>query len=40
MVSQKANLQDPETRKLAEQIIKSQKREIDQMKKIIKRLEE
>jgi peptidoglycan/LPS O-acetylase OafA/YrhL len=40
MVSQKANLQDPETRKLAEQIIESQKREIDQMKKIIKRLEE
>lgn len=39
MVSQKAHLKDPETQKLAEQIIESQKREIEQMKKLIERLE-
>lgn len=39
MVSQKANLKDPEAVKLAEEIIEAQKREIAQMKKIIYRLE-
>ena len=39
MVSQKANLKDPEAIKLAEEIIEAQKREIAQMKKMIYRLE-
>lgn len=39
MVSQSATFEDPETAKLAKEIIEAQKREIDQMKKIIKRLE-
>lgn len=39
MVSEQATLEDPETRKLAEDIIEAQKREIAQMKKIIYRLE-
>lgn len=38
LTSQHANIDDPEVRELAEQIIKSQKREIDQMKNIIERL--
>jgi len=39
MVSQKANLQDPEAQKLAQDIIEAQKREIAQMQDMIKRLE-
>lgn len=39
MVSQKANLQDSEAIKLAEEIIASQKKEIAEMKKILERLE-
>ena len=39
MVSQQATFNDPETKKLAEEIIEAQKREIAQMKKIIYRLE-
>lgn len=39
MVSQKAHLKDPEAKKLAQDIIEAQKREIEQMKKMIKRLE-
>ena len=39
MVSQKAYLKDPEAKKLAQDIIEAQKREIEQMKKMIKRLE-
>lgn len=39
MVSQKANLQDPEAQQLAKDIIEAQKNEIAQMKAIIKRLE-
>jgi len=39
LTSQKANLKDPETKKLAEEIIKAQKKEIAQMKKLIERLE-
>ena len=39
MVSQKANLKDPEVRKLAEEIIKAQKKEIAEMEAMIKRLE-
>lgn len=40
MVSQKANLKDPETIQLSKEIIEAQEREIAQMKKIIERLEE
>ncbi|WP_339755381.1 DUF305 domain-containing protein [Algoriphagus aquimarinus] len=39
MVSQKAHLQDPEAQKLAQDIIEAQKKEIAQMKAMIKRLE-
>lgn len=39
MVSQQATFEDPEAKKLAEEIIEAQKREIAQMKKIIYRLE-
>ena len=39
LTSKRADLQDPETKKLAEEIIEAQKREIAQMKKIIYRLE-
>ncbi len=39
MTSQQADLKDPEAKKLAEDIIEAQKREIAQMKKIIDRLE-
>ena len=39
MVSQQATFEDPETAKLAKDIIEAQKREIAQMKKMIYRLE-
>jgi peptidoglycan/LPS O-acetylase OafA/YrhL len=39
MVSQSATFEDPETAKLAKEIIEAQKREIEQMKNIIRRLE-
>ncbi|WP_158860410.1 DUF305 domain-containing protein [Lunatibacter salilacus] len=40
LTSERANINDPEAQKLAEDIIKAQEREIEQMKKMIKRLEE
>jgi len=40
MVSQKANLSDPEAQELAQDIIEAQKREIAKMKKMIDRLTE
>ena len=40
MVSQKAQLKDPEAIKLAEEIIEAQKKEIAEMKRIIYRLEQ
>lgn len=39
LTSKRADIDDPETKKLAEEIIEAQKREIAQMKKIIYRLE-
>lgn len=39
LVSQQATFEDPETEKLAKEIIEAQKREIAEMKKIINRLE-
>lgn len=39
LTSNKADLKDPEVKKLAEEIIKAQEREIAEMKKMIKRLE-
>ncbi|WP_037316818.1 DUF305 domain-containing protein [Salegentibacter sp. Hel_I_6] len=39
LTSQQADLKDPETKKLAEEIIKAQKKEIAQMKELIERLE-
>ena len=39
MVSQQATFKDPETKQLSLDIIEAQKREIEQMKKIIQRLE-
>ncbi|MFC5269568.1 DUF305 domain-containing protein [Adhaeribacter terreus] len=38
LVSENADLQDPEVKKLAEQIISSQKEEISQMKAILERM--
>lgn len=39
LTSERANIQDPEVKELAEQIIEAQKREIEEMKKMIERLE-
>nr|MBS0038140.1 DUF305 domain-containing protein [Saprospiraceae bacterium] len=39
LTSNKADLKDPEVKKLAEEIIEAQKREIAEMKKMIERLE-
>lgn len=39
LTSSNANIKDPEVKKLAEDIIKAQKKEIDEMKKMIARLE-
>ncbi|MER2996359.1 DUF305 domain-containing protein [Pontibacter populi] len=39
LVSGQANLQDPEVQELARQIIKTQEKEIAQMKKILERME-
>ncbi len=38
LTSERANIQDPEVRKLADSIISAQKREIGEMKQMIKRL--
>lgn len=39
LTSERANIQDPEVEKLAKDIIKAQKKEIEEMKAMIKRLE-
>lgn len=39
LTSGKASLTDPEVKKIAQDIIKAQKREISEMKKMIERLE-
>lgn len=39
LTSERADIQDPEVKKLAEDIIEAQKREIAEMKAMIKRLE-
>lgn len=39
LTSGRADIQDPEVKKLADDIIKAQKKEIEQMKDMIKRLE-
>tara|TARA_R110002167_G_scaffold29771_4_gene99099 strand:+ start:2409 stop:2738 length:330 start_codon:yes stop_codon:yes gene_type:complete len=39
LTSSKADLKDPEVKKLAQEIIRAQEKEIDEMKKMIKRLE-
>lgn len=39
LTSERADIQDPEVKKLAEDIIKAQKKEIVEMKKMIERLE-
>jgi len=40
LTSERANIQDPEVRKLADGIIATQKREIGEMKQLIKRLKQ
>lgn len=39
LTSERADIKDPEVKKLAEDIIKAQKKEIEEMKSMIKRLE-
>ena len=39
LTSERADIKDPEVKKLAEDIIEAQKREIEEMKAMIKRLE-
>ncbi|WP_407660205.1 DUF305 domain-containing protein [Mesonia profundi] len=39
LTSERADIQDPEVKKLANDIIKAQKKEIEEMKQMIKRLE-
>lgn len=39
LTSERANIQDPEVKQLAEDIIKAQRKEIEEMKAMIKRLE-
>ena len=39
LVSQEANLRDPEVRKLADEIIKSQEKEIAEMKQLLEKIE-
>ncbi|EGV43345.1 DUF305 domain-containing protein [Bizionia argentinensis JUB59] len=39
LTSERADIQDPEVKKLANDIIEAQRKEIEQMKKMIKRLE-
>ncbi|MAU70922.1 MAG: DUF305 domain-containing protein [Pseudozobellia sp.] len=39
LTSERADIQDPEVKKLAEEIIKAQRREIGEMKKMIERLQ-
>jgi len=39
LTSERADIQDPEVKQLAEDIIKAQRMEIEEMKQMIKRLE-